>query len=383
MSGFNKAHASSISDEEKASAVEKISKFFSDGDIKNNPYSETGFGFDLWGLKPEQLQEIFNGTLKKGMKETSKFDSFMSDIVEMSIDVLSYIYYLITEVIIATPALVFNTAWFSDSYLKFAGISILAFTFMAIYNAGRKTFNLSHTKLRDVVRRYFLAITGIGFATFFFQQFFKIIRFISEVIVSIGYHQIKAVDFTSLSAATTGDTIALALFVLVTIGLATNIVLQNGRRWFQIVFIALTTSFSLSAWVFDSTRSIFSDVKEKFVKLSITQLYYSTMISIMGLFIVGTAGVESILELIIKLAMIAGGLSIMTKPPQILGKYIDKNTETMLNMYENLKKSIDYKLNPAYAYGKKGVFKALGVYDKATQPSLLEKRLKAGRRSVK
>lgn len=383
MSVFDKAHASSITDEEKQSAIEKINQFFSDGDVKNNPYAETGFGFDLWGLKPEQLQEIFNGAMKKGMRETSKFDSFMDDMVHTSIEVLAYIYKLITEIIIATPAFVFNTSWFSDSYLKFAGISIIAFTFMALYNAGRKTFSLSHTKFAEVVKRYFLAITGIGFATFFFQQFFKILKFISEVIVSIGYHQIRAVDFASISAQTTGDTIALALFVLVTIGLATNIILQNGRRWFSIVFIALTTSFSLSAWVFDSTRSVFSDVKEKFVKLSLTQLYYSIMISIMGLFVVGTAGVESVLGLIVKLAMVAGGLSLMAKPPQILSRYIDKSTENTLDMIDNLKKVIDYKINPAYVYGKKGIVNSLGIYDKVTQPSLKERRLKAGKRSVK
>lgn len=367
MTGFSKV---------KAETTDEgfVSKFIERGKVENNPYADTGFASDVFGLSPDKLQELFNGLLVNSINK--------STMVESSIKTLAYIYNLIVHVIITTPAIVFDSHWFSNSYMKFAGVSVLAFTLMALFNAGRKTFNLSHTKFSDVIKRYFLAITGIGFATFFFQQFFKLIKFISEVIVSVGYHQITSSDFTVVSALTMGDGISLLLFNLVLAGLAVTIFLQNMRRWFQLACIGLTTSFTLSAWVFDSTRHIFTETKQKFVKLSLTQIYHAVMISIMGMFIVGTSGVENVTDLIIKLGMVAGGFTVMAKPPEFMGRFIDKNTEDITDMYKTLKRVVSYKINPAYTYSKMGIGKASELNQKR-KDALKAARLAAGKRFLK
>lgn len=333
-----------------------MEKFLHNGSVENNPYADKGINFNVGDYTPDQVQSFIDFLLpeflSKITRDAVQSDTLLKGIVEIAIDCLSYVYNFLTHVIIATPSVVFNSAWFADSYLKFAGISVVVFTLMALWNAGRKTFNLSHTKLPDVIRRYFLVITGIGFMSFFLQQFFKVIKFISEIILSIGYSEINAKDFTTFASIGTGDTVALILFVAVLIGLTVKITLENGRRWFSLAFIGITSSFSMSAWVLDSTRSVFNDVKSKFIKLSITQIYHVAMISVMGIFLVGTANVETFMDLIIKLSMILGGFSLMSSPPAIFDRLIDRNTETVLNMYDKAKKAVSFKLNPAYTLGQ-------------------------------
>lgn len=384
MSGFSKAYAETT---ESESPVGFIEKFLHNGNIENNPYADKGVNFEAGGLSPDEIQRVLDYFMPKIFSKTANIaldrEGALHSIVQFAIDCLSYVYNIIIHAIIATPNLIFNSSWFSESYLKFAGLSVLVFTLMALWNAGRKTFNLSSTKLRDVVKRYFLAVTGIGFATFFFQQFFKGIKFLSELIVSIGYNEIYSKDFSSFSAVGTGDTVALILFILVLIGLTVKIVLENGRRWFGLTSIGLMSSFSLSAWVFDATKSVFTDVKEKFIKLSLTQVYHAAMISMMGIFLVGTSGVDSVMELIIKLAVICGGFTVLSSPPKFFDRLIDKNTESVLNMTDQLADIINYKLNPAFVHSTNVVKSAFGFHDKITAPSKLEKRLKTGKRFVK
>lgn len=384
VSGFSKAYAETMENE---SPVGFIEKFLHNGNIENNPYADKGINFEAGGLSAEELQRVLDFFLPKVFNKTANYamqsDGVLQDTIKVAIDCLSYIYNLITHVIIATPSVIFNSTWFSESYLKFAGLSVVVFTIMALWNAGRKTFNLKSTALRDVVKRYFLAVTGIGFATFFFQQFFKVIKFISEIIVSIGYNEIYSKDFSSFSALGTGDTVALVLFILVLIGLTVKIVLENGRRWFGLASIGLMSSFSLSAWVFDSTRVVFNDVKEKFIKLSLTQVYHASVISLMGVFLVSTAGVNNFTELIIKLSTICGAFTVLAKPPKFFDRLIDKNTDTVLNMVDELTNIINYKMNPAFTHGTNLVKSTFGIHDKITAPSKLEKRLKTGKRFVK
>ena len=379
MSGFSKAHAETLENERPVGVIEK---FFHNGDITNNPFRDKGFNFNIGDYTPEQIQFFFDLIKGRTTDYVLKKDVLI-DVVDLAIRCLSYVYSFITKTIIATPSVVFNSTWFADSYLKFATISVVVFTLMALWNAGRKTFNLSATSLSDVIKRYFLAITGIGFATFFFQQFFKVVKLISELIVSIGYSEIFSKDFTSFSSLTTGDTVALVLFIGVIIGLTVKILLENFRRWFGLASIGLMSSFSLSAWVFDATKNIFSDVKEKFIKLSITQIYHASIISMIGIFLVGTSGVEDFTGLLIKLGMITGGFTFLARPPKFLDRLIDKNTDTVLTMVDQVKDILSYKLNPAFVHGTDILKKSFGFHDKLTQPSKLEKRLKLGKRFVK
>lgn len=307
-------------------------------DTTMSPYGVVRSYSKLFGVEPETVQD--------------KLGTLFNNLSHILIDVLGYVYNLIVHIIIATPSIVFKTTWFAESYMIFAGLSVLLFTLMALWNAGRKTFSLSHTKFKNVIRRYFLAVIGIGFGTFFFQQFFKAIEFIAKLVVSIGYHNITNFSPSSLGIASGLDVVAMALFIVVILGQAVNIFLQNGRRWFQIISIALTMSLTLSAWVFDSTKSIASELKDKFIKLSITQIYQAAMISLMGIFIVGTAGITTFTDFVVKFCMIVGGFSVIGNPPSILTKYIDKNTDDFNNMIKRARQVINLKTNPVYTTSK-------------------------------
>ena len=125
------------------------------------------------------------------------------------------------------------------------------------------------------------------------------------------------------------------------------------------------------------------ELKEKFIKLSITQIYHASIISMIGIFLVGTSGVEDFTGLLIKLGMITGGFTFLARPPKFLDRLIDKNTDTVLTMVDQVKDILSYKLNPAFVHGTDILKKSFGFHDKLTQPSKLEKRLKLGKRFVK
>lgn len=384
MIGADKAHAETTKTD-TVGILEKINNFFERGKVENNPYADTGFGFSFGGLNPEELQSITSYLISNLVHKASKYDQYISEIGENSIKLLAWVYEILVTMIIQVPAWVFDNSWFLDSYAKFAGTSVVLFTFLALINAAKKMFQMDHTHLRDIIRRYFLAVTGIGFGVFFFQQFSKVIRVLTKVIVSLGYHEITTKDFSIIAGGLTAtvDTIALIAFNIVLLGLAVTLLIQNGRRWFKLGALGVLTPYALSMWVLNDKRHFFNEWKQGIMKNSLTQLYYAFFISLVGLFIAGTSGVLTTGGLIIKLSMIAGALTTMAKPPEAVNRLIDRNTDTVFDVMNKAKDLVNIKLNPAYTLGSKGAKKVLGFKWGENNPTLVSKRVATGRRYLK
>src|SRR5690606_16057453 len=111
------------------------------------------------------------------------------------------------------------------------------------------------------------------------------------------------------------DVLGLFLFDIVLIALLIPILLQNGRRWRDLMCLAAVSPFALASWIFDRHEHFFNQWWSNVKRLSLVQLVYALFILMLGLFIYATRFMSPDAWLI-KILIISGGLFGLANPPQ-------------------------------------------------------------------
>ncbi|MGG3890346.1 hypothetical protein [Metabacillus fastidiosus] len=260
-----------------------------------------------------------------------------------TIQLLAKIYELLASTILYTPLFIFNNSIVKNTSLVFASLSILIVTTLTMIEGIKKMLKKQHTDIVKISKRYFLAIVGAGFSPFIFEKAFELINKLSKSITQIG--SISISNFNAFSHGLVGtinmgflETLYLLLFDIIVIALLIPIILQTGRRWWDLLCLASIAPLSLSAWVFDEHRHYFNKWWSHTKLLAQSQLIYSIYICLMGVFIFGTANINEGANLIGKLLVIAGGLTAMSNPPQFIKHKVDTGDDT-LDMFKNMWKT--------------------------------------------
>lgn len=219
--------------------------------------------------------------------------------------------------------------------------------------------------------RFPLALIGAGFAPGLFVKCFEWINTVSSRITDLGYsHMASTVMLrNTLHTFNEFDFLALFAFDAALAGMAVPILLQNGRRWFDLLALGVSTPLALSAWIFTEYESYFSKWWSSVKKLSLTQLYQVVFITFIAVIMFSVKGVTTPQELFVKLLIIIGGLWRMTNPPAIVRSHLDRggnavamtkqaaNTATLKKVRENKEIQPPEKIK---SYGKKNRLKRKG-----------------------
>ncbi len=370
MMGFDKAKAETVVE---ASNYKTISQWLWErGDIENNPYAESGNAFGMgFGENFAEAVQLWKSIGENVWKVVLWINNLRENIEYMSVELLAWVYKTLSMLVLHTPVLLFTNEWFKDNMMTFTSLSVSMFAIAFMFQVIKKMLSakdfdktMQHTEPKTIIKRYALAITGIGFAPFLFEKGFGFVNTIAKFITSLGYHEVKNTSFeetvrnkcgsiedptsfnscaenvSSMMSTNVGDTLALIGFDIVLIGTLVPIFLANGRRWFDLVCLGALTPVALSAWCFNDTKHYTSQWWKAIKDIGMVQIVYSFFIAIMGVFMLGTRGFTSGFGLIFKLAIMAGGLYRMSNPPQFLSRMMDSSNASVLTMYDSLKNTL-------------------------------------------
>lgn len=265
--------------------------------------------------------------------------------LEFTSHMLSSTYEILSYIILKTPMWIFDNVWFENTCYLFSIFSIGVVSVLMIVNGIKKKFQI-HTKkkatdFKDIAKRWFIAAGLSSLIPTLFQKAFSLLNLASDKIISLGGTSVYniASGLTGLSAGATAFTIF--FFNLVLFAVTIPILLQNGKRFFDLMCLGVASPLAFAAWVFDDHKHYLTTWWSNVKRLSLVQIVYAFFFLIMGLFIFGTplSVSASGYDLLVKLSVIIGGYYRMANPPTFVKRHLYNDTETMKDKVKKYKKT--------------------------------------------
>lgn len=283
-----------------------------------------------------------------------------------TLDVMIWVYKMLNDFVLHTPVWLFQHAAIQEMVQTFSFLSVGVVIMAAIYegikrmfSAGKKTSKL--TTLEDLSYKLPLAILGAGCAPTLFIKGFTVLNWISASIGNMGASTMKVTADTSELSLIWLDVLGLLLFDVAMIAYLIPILLQNGRRFFDLLCLNILTPFALSAWAFNRHRNLHSQWWNAVKSLSLVQVIHSLFICLLGVLIFATPNTLTGGALIFKIVMIIGGLWRMSNPPRILSQYNSDFGSDLGAVLKGAMKSLDVRSVAKRAVSGKIISKFTGV----------------------
>lgn len=302
--------------------------------------------FDKFQGLFENLQVISDWIMKSG----EWLNHLPQHIMDLSVYLLAKIYALLM-LVLQTPLFLFNNSYIKDATMLFSGISILMVTLLTIYEGIKRMMKKRHTDLPTISKRFFVAAAGAGIAPFLFEKSFQLINILTSSIAKIGEAGLKMNDTSGWlgphhdpSTFDWFNTLALLGFDVMLLATVIPILLQNGRRFFDLMVLAAICPLALGCWVFKEQKYLFDKWWFNVKRLGSTPIVYSIFICILGLFIFGTKNTMTGGGFLIKMIIIVGGLARMANPPSFVKSRVDTgpgSDDSIVSTARGFKKAYD------------------------------------------
>lgn len=324
--------------------------------------------------------DSFNKMVEVIEKVINWFKNIKENISELTIDLLTGSYSLITDVVLHTPLFLFDNTWFKENIVTFTGLSLVMVIILSMYEGiqrilsnligGKKSH--PHTDMLRISKRLPIALFGSAIAPLAFFYGFKAINGLTSMILDIGkINMEKGIEELKFDSVTWLEIIAFLGFDIALIIMLIPVFLQNFRRWFDLIALGMLTPLALGCWMFKSLEHYFYAWWEHIKKCSLTQLSYGVFIVIIGTLMFGFKAPSDFMGLLIKVGVIIGGLWRMSSPPQILGRNIDRGND-ITDIWNGAKKSL------APTKGMKKTYSALEKGGDKIYERVIPKYIKGG-----
>jgi hypothetical protein len=258
------------------------------------------------------------------------FQNLPQEIGQMSVELMAWLYGLCGDLILKTPIWIFNNEWFDNTTFMFSSIAIGIVTTLTVVESIKQTMSgIKNDKgvkifkpmdFKVIAKRWFM-VAGLTTAVpFLFKTAFQGLNWVSEQLINMGADTMKAVAFQSHIGLL--DVLTLVVFDLVLIGTIIPVLWQNGRRFFDLLVLAVTTPLALTAWIFDDYRHLFQQWWANVKHLSLVQVYYALFLLVLGWFMFGVPTPTAFTGFVVKLLVVIGGFARMVNPPRLLTKHL-------------------------------------------------------------
>jgi hypothetical protein len=264
------------------------------------------------------------------------FNELPVHISQLSVNLLTWIFELISALVLQAPLWLFKNTWFTDTSLVFSSISIAIIILLTSFESIKQILKRKHSDFTKIMKRLPLAIMGAGAAPYLFQKTFELLNLLSQSITQISASEIRSEDYITATKLTGIDTAALIGFDFILILILIPLILHTGRRWFDLITLGVMTPLALTCWIFDDYRYLFNMWWSNIKHLSLVQLVYASFICVMGIFIFGTRNVIEGNGFYMKLLVVIGGLWRMANPPSLVVRNGDTGKD-VTNIYKDLK----------------------------------------------
>lgn len=249
----------------------------------------------------------------------------------LSIDLMELLYKLASALLLKTPTWIFDNDWFKNTTLTFSAGAIGITSILTVLEGikrmlsglknkrGQKLFKFIKTEPMDIWtigKRWGLASLGMLSAPWAFKEAFKGLNWVSDKLISMN---VNLMDASKLTHIDWFNVVTMGVFDVVLISTLIPTLWANGRRFFDLLVLAMISPLALTAWVFDSYRAFYTTWWNNVKKLSVVQIYHALFLLVIGWFIFGLSTPTDPMGLIVKLLVVVGGFARMQNPPNLFG----------------------------------------------------------------
>lgn len=301
-------------------------EFIRDIDIQSQSLTADGIL-----AKAEKVIDVF-------LKIIEWFSNFKQNLYELSLKILSFVYETLSNIVLYTPQFLFNNQIVKSTTITFSLVSVSIVVLCSIYEGFMKMMKKSHTDMKTIAKHFPLAVAISGFTPFIFERGFELLNKLTKGITNLGSSIISS---STLGKETLNlsllDVVGLFAFDLALIGFLIPILIQNGRRWWDLFCLSAISPLALSSWVFKRHRHLFDKWLKSIKKLSVIQLVYAIFVVLLSTFLYATRMIDN---WFLKALVILGALYRMANPPQIIESYVGKEKDQEVkDVYRSLRKS--------------------------------------------
>jgi len=286
--------------------------------------------YDKFNPVSEQSKQDLNNIIKDITDTISWIKNIKQNLIEISSDLIIWVFETLSKVILHTPSFLFNSDWFKSNVTTFSGLSILMVIILCMYEglqrmSGDLIKNKDTTDMKRIIKRFPLVVIGSALAPSVFYYTFKGLNKLTDIIVDFGKHQMdKGISQIALNDITLLQVVGLIGFDIALISVLIPILLQNFRRWFDLLALGVMTPLVLACWVFKAHENLFYTWWEYIKKCASTQLVYAIFLLLIGTLLFGTKLPNNGWDIMIQMGIIIGGLWRMNNPPNIISRHVDK-----------------------------------------------------------
>lgn len=288
------------------------------------------------------------------------FKNIKENIVNMSVELLIWVYETLTKVVLHTPSFLFSSEWFKNNTVTFTGLAIAMVIILTMVE-GLKTMSgdlLKHsrnTEVKRLLKRFPIVLIASALTPTIFYYGFKGLNKLTDIIIDFGTANVS----NGLSNLKIDDISLLQVlgfigFDIALITMLIPVLLQSFRRWFDLTTLAICSPLVLTCWMFKSYDHFTSMWWNHIKKCSITQLTYAVFLLIIGTLLFGSNLSNNSTEVLIQMGVLIGGLARMQNPPSIVGRNVDKGGD-ITKMFNGASKVIK-PFSPKFAIAK-GIIK--------------------------
>lgn len=257
-------------------------------------------------------------------------------IYQWSIDLLAWIYSTLTNVVLHTPIFLFNNDFVRNTSLIFSVTSVSITIVLTIFESIMRMLRKNHTEFKQILKRFPVVVAISGFAPFLFEKSFQFINKLTKGITELGGNSLTGKTFAQSFSVGSIDVLGLLLFDVILLALMIKILLQNGKRWWDLFVLSAISPLALTSWIFNRHSHLFRQWWNNIKRLSLVQLVYALFVLFIGLFLLGTRFIAPD-NYILKLIIILGSLLRLASPPQFILSYT--RGEDINDMYDNTKRT--------------------------------------------
>lgn len=234
---------------------------------------------------------------------------------------LNDIFRFIADIVTWTPEFFFDNSWIADIVNHFGLLSIGLITTLTMVEGIKKILGLNHTPMGKILSRLPFALTISYFAPMLFTKGAHYLNKLTHSIINLSYSELSR--YTDFNLFGFMNTMVMTIFVFGFLITSIPILLNHGKRWFNLIALLIITPLAMTAYLFDSLRTYYNMWLSKLQSLVVSQIAYAIYITILALIMalpMEWSGmiVDPMKVLYTKLLVVIGGLWQMAFPPKFV-----------------------------------------------------------------
>lgn len=262
------------------------------------------------------------------------------------------LYELCTRLILTTPLWLFDNEWFKNTTYKFSLIAIGIVSVLTSVEGIKRMIPKFKRKskiepmgVKEIGKRWFMVAGIMSIVPWLFQKAFQGLNWLSSTIINMSGDSIR--ETAMQESISFFDILFLLIFDVVLLSTLVPILWKNGRRFFDILVLAASTPFALTAWIFKSYKSYFEQWKSNLLHLSLVQVYHAVFLLALGFFIFGVPTPNDFTGMLTKFLVVVGGFNRLQSPPRIISSKLDNGggfdvvTDGIKGTFDQTKRNIE------------------------------------------